>query len=118
MRGEPRTRHINVRLTPEERAAIEARSSSFGMPPSTFMREAALLCREKPVRVASPEELAEIRTLLKRQGGLLNQLMRVINTYGLEKTELPAVMQAVGNVSDAASNISKLLAAAERRSNK
>ena len=42
MRGTSRTAHINVRVTDGERAEIVARSSSFGMPPSTFLREAAL----------------------------------------------------------------------------
>lgn len=48
MRGKAKTAHINVRMTEEERAAIMARSSSFGMAPSTFMREAALSIGEKP----------------------------------------------------------------------
>lgn len=73
MSGGARSAHVNVRMTQEERAAIVARSFSFGMAPSTFMREAALLCGEKPVRVADREELSALRTDLKRIGSLLNQ---------------------------------------------
>ena len=51
MLGKPRDQHINVRMTPEERATIVARSASFGMPPSAFIPEAALHCDEKPIKV-------------------------------------------------------------------
>lgn len=50
MRGNSKTAHINVRMTEEERAVIMARSSSFDMAPSTFMREAALRIGQKPSR--------------------------------------------------------------------
>lgn len=112
MRGNARTAHINVRVSPEERAAIAARSARFGMAPSTFMREAALLRDEKPVRVADTEELRALRTDLKRAGNLLNQSARLGNTYGLDDTGLKALEAAVRRVSDAASRISEVLARA------
>lgn len=112
MRGNARTAHINVRVSPEERAAIAARSSRYGMAPSTFMREAALLRDEKPVRVADTEELRALRTDLKRAGNLLNQSARLGNTYGLDDTGLKALEAAVRRVSDAASRISEVLARA------
>ena len=103
MRGKPRDQHINVRVTPEERAAIMARSTSFGMPPSTFMREAALHCAE---------ELSAIRASLKKEGGLLNQLVRAAHIHGIDETLLPGLRVAISNVSASASKISKLLSEA------
>lgn len=112
MRGKPRDQHINVRMTPEERADIVARSASFGMPPSTFMREAALRCGEKPVKVADTDELSAIRASLKKEGGLLNQLVRAAHIHGIDEALLPGLRVAISNVSASASKISKLLSEA------
>lgn len=110
MRGHSKTAHINVRMTPEERAAIATRSSQFGMAPSTFMRESALLRDEKPVRVANAEELRALRTDLKRAGNLLNQSVRLGHTYGMDEPGFQSLQSAVCRVSDAAKRISELLA--------
>lgn len=112
MRGESKTAHINVRMTPTERAAIAARSARFGMAPSAFMRESALLRGNKPVRVADTEELLALRTDLKRAGNLLNQAVRLGHTYGLDETNLRMLGRGVREVADAASRISELLARA------
>lgn len=109
MRGQPRTVHINVRLSELERAAIVARSVEFGMPPSTFMRESALLRDEKPVKVADTEVLCALRVDLKRAGNLLNQAVRLGHTYGLDGSSIAAIETAVQGVSDVATRISELL---------
>ena len=116
MRGNPRDQHINVRMSPEERAAIMARSAAFGMAPSSFMRESALLRDEKPVRVAEAGELAAMRADLKRIGNLLNQCTRALHIHGPNEATLPLLQAATANVSEAASKISRLLAAADERS--
>lgn len=118
MRGNPRVQHINVRMSPEERATIMARSSAFGMAPSTFMRESALLRDEKPVRVAEAGELAAMRTDLKRIGNLLNQCTRALHTHGPDDATLPLLRATTAKVSEAASGISRLLAETEERSRK
>lgn len=64
--------HINVRMSESQRKAIEEKAAAMNMPASSFMRDAALLCGEKPVRVADAEELAGIRTELKKIGTNLN----------------------------------------------
>lgn len=115
MRGNPRDQHVNVRMSTEERATIMARSSAFGMAPSTFMRESALLRDEKPVRVAEAGELAAMRTDLKRIGNLLNQCTRALHTHGPDDATLPLLRAATANVSDAASGISRLLTDTEER---
>lgn len=113
MRGQPKTAHINVRMSPKERAAIVARSSHFGMTPSAFMRESALLRDEKPVKVANTEELRAMRTDLKRIGNLLNQAVRLGHTYGLDESTERMLENAMRGVSDAATRISELLALGE-----
>lgn len=73
------------------------------------MRESALLRDEKPVRVAGADELKAMRTGLKRIGNLLNQAVRLGNTYGLDESTTKTLRDAVSNVSDAANRISELL---------
>lgn len=90
-----------------------ARSATFGMAPSAFMREAALLRDEKPVKIADAGELAAMRTDLKRIGNLLNQCTRTLHTHGPDDATLPLLQTATANVAEAASRISELLAESE-----
>ena len=109
MRGDTKTAHINVRMTEEERAAIVARSSSFGMPPSTFMRETSLHIGEKPVRVADEAALRQMLTEMKRQGNNLNQAVKAVNRYGIDEQTAHELSEAVGLVARAAYQLSDLL---------
>lgn len=109
MRGNAKTAHINVRMTEEERAAIMARSSSFDMAPSTFMREAALRIGEKPVKVADEATLRQILHQMKKQGGNLNQTVHAANAYGLDAQTARQLTEAVQLVSSTASQLSSLI---------
>lgn len=109
MRGKAKTAHINVRMTEEERAAITARSSSFGMAPSTFMREAALLIGEKPVRIADETTLRQLLHQMKKQGGNLNQAVLTANAYGVDTQTAQQLAEAVRLVSSTASQLSNLI---------
>lgn len=109
MRGKAKTAHVNVRMTPEERAIIVARSSGFGMPPSTFMRKAALMRTEKPVRFVDAEEMLALCTDLKRAGNLLNQAVRLGHTHGLSDSNFQMMEAGVRGVSNAAERIAELL---------
>lgn len=109
MRGTSRTAHINVRMTDGERVAIVARSSSFGMPPSTFMREAALNLREKPVKIADESTLRQMLTEMKRQGNNLNQAQRAINKYGVDGQTAHRLSEALNLIARTTSQLSDLL---------
>lgn len=115
MRGTSRTAHINVRMTDGERAEIVARSSSFGMPPSTFLREVALRIGEKPVKVADESTLRQMLVEMKRQGNNLNQAMRSINAYGIDRQTAVQLENAVQLISSTASELSTLLSKAKER---
>ena len=106
MRGKAKTAHINVRMTEEERAAITVRSSSFGMAPSTFMREAALRIGQKPVKVADEATLRQILHQMKKQGGNLNH---AANAYGVDAQTARQLTEAVRLVSSTASQLSNLI---------
>lgn len=109
MRGKAKTAHINVRMTEEERAAITVRSPSFGMAPSTFMREAALLIGEKPVRIADEATLRQLLHQMKKQGGNLNQALRTANAYGVDTQTAQQLAEAIRLVSSTASQLSNLI---------
>lgn len=109
MRGKAKTAHINVRMTEEERTAITERSSSFGMAPSTFMREAALLIGEKPVRIADEATLRQLLHQMKKQGGNLNQAVLTANAYGVDTQTAQQLAEAVRLVSSTASQLSNLI---------
>lgn len=104
--------HINVRMSAAQRRAIEEKAAAMSMPASTFMRDAALLCGEKPVRVADTGELAGIRTELKKIGTNLNQAVRALNTYGPDPVVLNNLNRATSIVSTAVGWVNDLLARA------
>ena len=101
--------HINVRMSEAQREAIEEKAAAMNMPASTFMRDAALLCGEKPVRVADARELAGIRTELKKIGTNLNQAVRALNTYGPDPVVLNNLNRATSIVSTAVGWVNDLL---------
>lgn len=115
MRSQARTAHVNVRMTPEERTAIAARSSACGMPPSTFMRESALRIGEAPVRVADETTLRKILVEMKRQGNNLNQAVRAVNKYGVDGQTARQLSEAVGLIARTASQLSDLLSKAKEQ---
>lgn len=115
MHGNSRTAHINVRMTDGERATIAARSSSFGMPPSTFMREAALRIGERPVKIADEATLRQMLTEMKRQGNNLNQAQRAINKYGVDGQTAHQLSEAVSLIARTASQLSDLLSKAKEQ---
>ena len=104
--------HINVRMSEVQRKMIEEKAAGMNMPASSFMRDAALLCGEKPVKVADTGELAGIRTELKKIGTNLNQAVRALNTYGPDPVVLDNLNRAVSIVSTAVGWINDLLARA------
>lgn len=104
--------HINVRMNEAQRMAIEKKAAAMNMPASSFMRDAALLCGEKPVKVADTAELAGIRTELKKIGTNLNQAVRALNTYGSDPVVLDNLNRATSIVSTAVGWVNDLLARA------
>lgn len=109
-----KTAHINVRVTGAERGEIFSRARLAGMAPSAYMREAALLAGEKPVRVANADQLRQIHVDLKRIGNNLNQAARALNKYGADEASLQTVVCAAAQVSDTAGTLATILAKAVR----
>ena len=115
MRGSNSTAHIIVLMTDGERAAIVDRSSSFGMPPSTFMRETALRVNEKPVKIADESTLRQMLVEMKRQGNNLNQAQRAINKYGVDGQTAHQLSEAISLIARTASQLSDLLSKAKEQ---
>jgi hypothetical protein len=82
-----RTAILNVRLTPEEKAAISAKAAAAGLDAAAFIRRQAIdtpgprTRRRMAVDVA---ELARARGALGYVGNNLNQIARAVNVGGAE----------------------------------
>ncbi|MGO8868135.1 MAG: plasmid mobilization protein [Alphaproteobacteria bacterium] len=78
-----RTKHLTIRLTPEERAAIDQAADRAGLTPGSYARQ-AVLGAPAPRQVRKPpverQELARLLGELGRVGNNLNQLARAANT--------------------------------------
>lgn len=78
-----RTSHLTVRLTPDERAAIDAAADRAGLTAGSYARQ-VVLGAPAPRQVRRPpverRELARLLGELGRVGNNLNQLARAVNS--------------------------------------
>lgn len=67
-----------IRLTPIERARVEAKAAKAGLPPATFVRQVALgVVVSPPAKI--PEVNRETYLELAKMGGNLNQIAHHLN---------------------------------------
>ena len=100
---------LNLRLTPDERAALEAKASAALLSPSEFARQAALGARIEAAGQAGEPVASPARTpdgiehvvALNRIGVNLNQIARTLNAgRGLVPTELDNCLARVNQLLD------------------
>jgi hypothetical protein len=105
-----RSEHLTVRLSKDERAAIDAAADRAGLTAGSYARQ-AMLGAPAPRQVRRPpverKELARLLGELGKIGGNLNQLARAANTgslvYGTE------IETALGGLAEVRTAILKAL---------
>lgn len=100
-----RTKHLTIRLSPEERAAIDQAADRSGFTAGSYARR-ALLGAPVPRQVRRPpieaRELARLLGELGHVGGNLNQIARDMNFgRGVDAWDLKRELQGLGLVRDA-----------------
>lgn len=93
-----RSARMEVRLTEAERGEIFRRAASAGATASDYVRRRALQDENRPVIRVDAQMLRRIYVNIKRAGGLLNQVARVLNTTRSPidvEVELRAALRAV-----------------------
>lgn len=93
-----RSARMEVRLTEAERDEIFRRAASVGVTASDYVRRRALQDDDSPVIRVDAEILQRTYMNIKRAGGLLNQVARVLNTTRSPvdvEIELRAALRAV-----------------------
>lgn len=93
-----RSTRMEVRLTEAERGEIFRRAASAGATASDYIRKRALQDDGRPVIRVDADTLRRTFVNIKRAGGLLNQVARVLNTTRSPidvEVELRAAMRAV-----------------------
>lgn len=96
--GEHRTRSVGIKLTPSERAELEAAAQKHGTRLSDYVRELCL--RKRAPVVAATRRNPEAKALLYELnaiGNNLNQLARKANIHDElpERNDLKAALEAV-----------------------
>lgn len=94
---------MNVRLSAEERDAIKSRSRSAGLTMSDYIRKCALQSTNRPVIRTDAETLRKVYADLRKQGGLLNQIARELNTHHQPdqlETELSVALKSVSHAAE------------------
>ena len=100
-----RTKHLTIRLTPEERAAIDQAADRAGLTPGSHARQ-TVLGAPAPRQVRRPpverRELARLLGELGHIGGNLNQLAKAANTGdGVDGVALAEALGGLQAVRDA-----------------
>jgi hypothetical protein len=100
-----RTTHLTIRLTPDERAAIDQASDRSGLTSGSYARQ-AVLGAPTPRQVRRPpverRELARLLGEIGHVGANLNQIARGVNLgNGVDAWELRQTLAGLGLVRDA-----------------
>lgn len=100
-----RTKHLTIRFTPEERAAVDEAAERAGLTPGSYARQ-ALMGAPVPRQVRRPpierRELARLLGALGHVGGNLNQLAHTANTgMPIDGAEITAALASLSAVRDA-----------------
>ena len=107
-----RSATLHVRMTEEEYAAAVARAAAAGVTLSAYVRALTLNDTNRPVIKTNPEAIQQVYTLLKRSGGLLNQVCRVLNRGGYDSLLNQELNRALNSISQAADATSQFIAEA------
>jgi hypothetical protein len=99
-----RTEHLTIRLSPEERAAIDQAADRAGLTQGSYARQ-VLLGAPAPRQVRRPpverRELARLLGEIGHVGGNLNQIARGVNFgNGVDAWELRQTIAGLGLVRD------------------
>lgn len=95
-----KNKHIDVRVSPDEHAAITRRAHSAGVPTARFMRQRALQDDTRPVIMVDSATLKNIYRTLRSISNNVNQIARALNS--------------THNISVVANDLESTLAATER----
>lgn len=110
MSSPQRSGRIYVRVSSQERAAIERRAAAAGLNMSDYLRRRALVDGDRPVISTDPETLRILYRDLRLAGSNLNQLSREVNITHDPGRISPFLMVALEKVGDAADAVSSFLA--------
>lgn len=75
-----RTRHIDVRVSPKEHAAILQRAHAVGISMSNYLRQRALQNDKRPMIMVDSATLKDIYRTLRSISNNVNQIARALNT--------------------------------------
>lgn len=107
---EPKTSHLNIRVTEAEHRAVASRTRKSGLTLSAYVRR----CTHKGGAAAMPavdaDELRRAYANLKRAGSNINQCAHALNTYGREGCSEERAISAMQHVSAAADAVADALA--------
>lgn len=79
-----RNRQIKLYLTERERNTLKRKAKKMGMTVSAYIRFAALESANLQITVIDTTPLEKLGYELTKQGVNLNQLMKFLNTYGVD----------------------------------
>ena len=75
---------LKVRVTDKEREIIKRKAARLGMTVSEYVRTSLIHSDNLNVTMIDVEPVEKIATELHKQGVNLNQLMKFLNTYGVD----------------------------------
>ena len=110
MSSPQRSERIYIRVTSQERAAIERRAAASGLSISEYLRRRALVDSDRPVISTDPETLKLLYRDLRLAGSNLNQLSHEVHITHDPGRISPFLNAALTRVGNAAEDVSSFLA--------
>lgn len=105
----PKDKHIHIRISENERAAIQQRATNAGLSLSNYLRKRALLNDCRPIIYTDTKTLQLLYRSLKGIANNLNQIARILNSHRFSNELSDALLKALDDTSKATNAVAEFL---------
>lgn len=82
---EQRNKYLKIRVSEKEKKILERKARKSGVSVSEFIRATAIHSDDSQIRIIDVKPLRQFVFELTKQGTNLNQLMKFLHTYGVQR---------------------------------
>lgn len=82
---EQRNKYLKIRVSEKEKKILERKARKSGVSVSEFIRATSIHSDDSQIRIIDVKPLRDFLFELTKQGTNLNQFMKFLHTYGIER---------------------------------
>lgn len=83
-----RNKYLKIRVSEKEKTMLVSKARKAGVSVSEFIRATSIYSDDSQIRIIDVKPLRDFLFELTKQGTNLNQFMKFLNTYGVERLSM------------------------------